>query len=154
MAIQFPESLPCFSASYSFAQKNTITSTEFTSGFKRNRRRFKDVPVNFDLSLEHITDEQLAVFDAWRYYEVEDVNWFNATLKTGEGLQEWSVRFNGTGETKSYSDGYWTLGFTVEAKKNKFISQEDLYAKIYDLPKDFGNRIQEIVKRYDTEYYL
>ena len=142
MAIQFPESLPCFSAKYSYAQKNTITKTEFQSGFTRNRRRFRDVPVTFPVMLENITDEQLAVFEAWRYYEVEDVNWFNATLKTGEGLQDWSVRFNGTGETKSYSEGYWTLGFTVEAKKNKYLDEFDYYVNNYGMTYTFGTDTQ------------
>ena len=151
--ISYPEKLPCFRAEYSYAQNNTITSTEFQSGFKRNRRRFKDVPVNFNLSLL-LTDEQLAIFEAWRYYELEDVDWFNATLKTGQGLETWTVRFNSTDESKTYNNGYWNLSFTAEAKKNKFISQEDLYAKIYGLPEDFGDRIQTIVKRYDTDYYL
>ena len=135
--IQFPESLPCFSAAYSFAQNNTITSTEFQSGFKRNRRRFKDVPVNFNLSLL-LTDEQLAVFEAWRYWELEDVNWFNATLKTGQGLEAWAVRFNSTDESKTYNNGYWNLLFTAEARKARYLSELDYYVRNYGMTYTFG----------------
>lgn len=151
--IQYPETLPCFSANYSYAQNETIKSTEFQSGLKRNRRRFKDVPVNFNLSLL-LTDEQLAVFDAWRYWTLEDVNWFSATLKTGSGLEDWTIRFNSSSETKTYTEGYWRLSFVAEAKKNKFISKADLDQKINGYPDDFGDRIQTIVKHYNTEYYL
>ena len=151
--IKYPDYLPCFRVDYSYAQNNTINSTEFQSGFKRNRRRFKDVPVNFNLSLL-LTDDQLAVFESWRYYELSDVDWFTATLRTGNGLEDWIVRFSDTSESKTYSENHWALSFSVEARKNKYLDQSNLYLKIYGAPLDFGDRIQTIVKRYDTDYYL
>ena len=135
--IQYPDYLPCFRVDYSYAQNNTINSTEFQSGFKRNRRRFKDVPVNFNLSLL-LTNDQLAVFEAWRYHEVEDVNWFNATLKTGTGLEDWTIRFNDTGESKIYSEHHWLLSFSVEARKQKYLDEFGLYGKLYGLTYTFG----------------
>ena len=145
--IQYPDYLPCFRVDYSYAQNNTIKSTEFQSGFKRNRRRFKDVPVNFNLSLL-LTDAQLAIFEAWRYYEVEDVNWFNATLKTGAGLEEWTVRFNDNGESKTYSENHWTLSFSVEARKQRYLDQMSFYEKLYDVTQDTGLALLQIIQKW------
>lgn len=147
MSIVYPENLPCFLAEYSYAQTNTISSTAFQSGFRRTRRRFKEVPVSFNLSLL-LDDEQLATFEAWRYYTLEDVNWFNAQLKTGSGLEDWIIRFTDTSEQKTYDSGYWRLAFTAEARKNRYIDESQTYFNAYGIPYDFGTKTLNAVGQY------
>jgi hypothetical protein len=97
--------------------------------------------VTFNLVIK-LTTEELGVFDAWRYYELEDVGWFTTQLKTGRGLEDWVVRFTSTGETKTYRNGLWNLGFTVESKKNKHLDEFDYYVKSYGLTYTFGTDTQ------------
>ena len=151
----YPSILPCFRATpFSYRQTNTIQKTEFESGRTRRRRKAKVVPVYFSLSAR-FTTEELSIFESWVFHELEDVGQFRVPLKTGTGVEDWDVRLETTDFEKTQTGtGVWALSVVVEAQKQRYLDHLDLVMQIYGVPVDFGDRIQTIVKRYDTDFYL
>ena len=136
----YPSLLPCFNAeNYSYGQANTITRTEFASGRTRHRRRFKDVPVTFELSATMNT-AQLGVWESWRYNELQDVGWFTATLKTGNGLEPWDVRLIATDSRPKYKGGgLWELSYAAEARQQRYMPAGDMSDLIEAGNLNFGD---------------
>lgn len=137
---KYPDILPCFlAAGYSYGQANTITRTEFASGRTRHRRRFKDVPVTFELSTLMSTT-QLGIWESWRYNELQDIGWFTATLKTGNGLEPWDVRLIATdSRPKHKGGGLWELSYTAEARQQRYMPAGDMSDLIEAGNLNFGD---------------
>ena len=142
----YPSLLPCFNAeNYSYGQANTITRTEFASGRTRHRRRFKDVPVTFELSVTMATGE-LGVWESWRYNEIQDIGWFTATLKTGNGLEPWDVRLITTDSRPKYKGGgLWELSYTAEARQQRYMPVGDMEGFIEAGNINFGGLTEQAV---------
>lgn len=149
MIIDWPEYLPCFQlAGSGFAHHNNIQNTEFDSGHVRSRVK-PEGPVTFDVSLV-LTSDQLAVFEAWRKYDLNDIGWFKCKLKTGLGLEDWVVKLLVKNHANSLiAVDLWRLGFQVQARKPRFIDQFSYYEKNYGLPVDFGTQTQNALNELE-----
>ena len=154
MIIDWPDYFPCFQRSgYAYSHSETHQTTTFGAGFTRTRR-LPNGPVTFEVSLK-LTSDQLEAFENWREYDLKDIGWFNAKLKTGSGLEDWVVRFmSKSGSVQLLSPDKWQLSFQVQARKPSLLSIEAYYEKAYGFPADGGTNLLDIVKRYDTDYYL
>lgn len=136
----YPDMLPCFSIDpYSYRQGETIQSTGFESGRQRFRRVAKVAPEYFSLAAV-FDDEQLAVFEAWVYHELEDIGEFTAKIKTAsEGLADQKIRLLSTAFEKTLLENKrWSVSFQVMKKKQNYLDQFALYEKIYGLSPTFG----------------
>lgn len=153
MSIDYPAVLPCLSAKpYSYNQTNTIATTEFQSGRTRHRRRFKDVPVYFQVQGRFSTGE-LGVFEAWKYYKLSDVTWFDIKLNTGRGIELWTVRFMASDiSKKALGLELWELSFVLQARQQRFIDEDDLDGLLSAGSLTFGTDTQEIMELYYTTF--
>lgn len=152
----YPDVLPCFEATpFNYKQANSIRTTEFDSGRIRTRRKAKNVPVFFSLNVV-FSDDELAIFESWVHEELEDVGQFSATLRTGStGSDSWTVQLLDTAFEKTALSGTtWDVSLQAMAKKQRYLDKLEMLNKAYGVPYDFGDRIQAIVKRYNTDYYL
>jgi hypothetical protein len=151
----YPSILPCFNAeNYSYGQANTITRTEFASGRTRHRRRFKDVPVTFELSVT-MTTAELGVWESWRYNELQDIGWFTATLKTGNGVEPWDVRLISKDSRPKYKGGgLWELSYTAEARQQRYMPAGDLADFIEAGSLTFGDQTAAAVASISTSLGL
>lgn len=150
----WPAILPCFLRSgYGYQRHNNIESTEFESGYTRSRRK-PNGPVTFSGTLR-MTDDQLEVFESWVEEELKDVGLFSVQLKSGAGLENWVVKLLRKDFSPKLTDkNRWLVSLSLQARRQKYLSYGDLQFKINNMPEDFGDRIQTIIKRYDTSYYL
>lgn len=146
----YPTTLPCFNLSgYGYNHFNTHQRTEFNSGFVRQRRK-QNGTVTFSVSVT-LSKDELSTFEAWREYELKDIGWFTGQVLTGQGLDDWILRFTGKGEqVNAISTELWSLSLSVEARKPKFISESEYYLQNYDVPVDFGTQTQAVMDTYYT----
>lgn len=140
MIIDWPDYFPCFQrAGYAYSHSETHETTTLGNGFTRSRR-LPNGPVTFEVSLK-LTSDQLEAFENWREYDLKDIGWFNAKLKTGSGLEDWVIKLMAkSGPVQLLSPDKWQLSFQVQARKPKFIGRLSLYNNIYGLPLDFGDQ--------------
>ena len=150
----WPSVLPCFLVNgFGYQRFNNIESTEFGSGYTRSRRK-PNGPIRFNYPMS-LTHAQLEIFESWIEWEVKDVGWFSVPLKTGAELEDWEVKLTSKDfAPQMQSKEKWLLSLQLQARRQKYLTQGELDAKIYSMPDDFGDRIQTIVKRYNTDYYL
>jgi hypothetical protein len=73
--------------SASHVEDKRIIQTTINDGYRNARKRFTQIPVNFNFQL--ILDESsLSYFQAWFANELDyGLNWFNMNMPVGEGLE-------------------------------------------------------------------
>lgn len=92
--LDFPANLPCFlREGYSLNHVQPFARTEMATGRARQRRTFQSVPSEITASLL-LTDLEAQLFEAWFAYDaVDGTKWFNARVKTPQGLKPYACRF-------------------------------------------------------------
>lgn len=92
--LDFPKELPPFlREGYSFNHVPPFARTEMVAGRARQRRMFQSVPSILPVSII-LNDSEAQLFESWFAYDAMDgTKWFNATIKTPEGLMPYACRF-------------------------------------------------------------
>ena len=141
--LDFPKELPPFlREGYGFNHVQPFARTEMATGRARQRRTFQSVPSILPVSLL-LSDSEAQLFEAWFAYDADDGSkWFNATIKTPEGLMPYACRFTEMYEgPEMWGSCRWKFRMQLEVFERPLIPPEwyefgrefILYADIIDL---------------------
>lgn len=92
--IDYPTGLPApLRSGYGLQHVSPLMRTEMESGRARQRRRYTSVPTMTSVTW-HFNQVQAQVFEAWfRWTLADGAEWFNCSLRTPLGLQDYECRF-------------------------------------------------------------
>ncbi|MBF8720184.1 transposase [Pseudomonas guariconensis] len=117
--IQYPRQLPKpLQDGYELETTNPKMATPMASGRIRERRRAVEVPTRIKVKWI-MNDAQAAFFEAWFSRTlVEGTKWFDAEVKTTQGLMPRTCRILGIYEGPRLVGGrYWEFSATLELRE-------------------------------------
>lgn len=113
--LSYPEGLPWPTRDgYTTQHGQPFQRTALTSGRARQRRRFSNVPSEYNVNFVFTRANEAELFEAWFRYTINDgASWFNMKLKTPLGLGDYVCRFV---EMYEGPDIFGTCAWKVSAK--------------------------------------
>ena len=101
--------------------------TQMDDGPARQRRRFRQPPTKIPVSFLLTSQLQMAVFEAWYYYELDDgAGWFTVALPNGQGSTSCETRFTKVWEASLISYGNWQVTAEFEIRIRPLMTELEL----------------------------
>lgn len=119
--IAWPSELPKpLLETHAFKPHPPVARTESERGAIKQRRRFKQVPVDVPFSMV-LDDQQMALFEAIVEYRI--AHWFSIGLWSALGLNPHEVRIKEIGSYKELRRGRWAVSGTFEVRERPILDE-------------------------------
>lgn len=115
-------------AGYGLAPQPAFVRSDMDAGPARQRRRFTQAPTDITMELV-MTDDQLAIFEAWYEHRVDSgAAWFDAPMANGQGLTTVEARFVEPWQSQPLGAGLNRVACKWETRNRPVMSDADLTA--------------------------